>query len=84
LKGLQLAMKYGKLPFIFRSRFVAQLHVAMGILLLLGALSFAVIGVLAAKHIAVHVVGFAMFLVVGALGLFLGFGSMRGQRETEG
>lgn len=77
-------MKYGKLPFIFRSRFVAQLHVAMGILLLLGALAFAVIGVLAAKHIEVYVVGFAMFLVVGALGLFLGFGSMRGQRETEG
>jgi len=74
-------MKYGKLPFIFRSRFVAQLHVAMGILLLLGALSFAVIGVLAAKHIAVHVVGFAMFLVVGALG---GASSRNGINNTAG
>ena len=77
-------MKYGKLPFIFRSRFVALLHVAMGFLLLLGALAFAVIGVLAANHDAVNIVGFAIFLVLGALGLFLGFGSMRGQRETEG
>lgn len=73
--------RYGTIPYVYKSRGVATAYVVIGPVLVIAAVIFGLVALSLPQFDPVPVVCGAVFLAVGILSLYLGIGSLRGQRS---